>query len=54
MSDQSSLLMKFLNRRFQGFYGWTDTLKGIQYGPGSLSTALPKASQPYEPSDQVI
>ncbi|KAF9070607.1 alcohol dehydrogenase IV [Rhodocollybia butyracea] len=26
----------------QGFYGWTDTLHGIQYGPGSVSTALPK------------
>lgn len=25
-----------------GFYGWTDTLKGVYYGPGSLSTALPK------------
>ncbi|EIN11780.1 alcohol dehydrogenase IV [Punctularia strigosozonata HHB-11173 SS5] len=26
----------------QGFYGWTDTLKGVYYGPGSVSTALPK------------
>lgn len=26
----------------QGFYGWTNTLKGIQYGPGCLETALPK------------
>ncbi|KAJ3790825.1 alcohol dehydrogenase IV [Lentinula aff. detonsa] len=26
----------------QGFYAWTDTLRGIQYGPGSVSTALPK------------
>ncbi|KAF7971874.1 hypothetical protein HWV62_19755 [Athelia sp. TMB] len=25
-----------------GFYGWTDTLKGVYYGPGSLTTALPK------------
>lgn len=25
-----------------GFYGWTDTLKGVYYGPGSLITALPK------------
>ncbi|KAF5326548.1 hypothetical protein D9611_000231 [Ephemerocybe angulata] len=24
-----------------GFYGWTDTLKGIYYGPGSVATALP-------------
>ena len=27
---------------FEGFYGWTDTLKGVQYGPGCLATALPK------------
>ncbi|TFK44778.1 alcohol dehydrogenase IV [Crucibulum laeve] len=26
----------------QGFYGWTDTLKGVYYGPGSVATALPK------------
>ncbi|KAE9411389.1 iron-containing alcohol dehydrogenase [Gymnopus androsaceus JB14] len=26
----------------QGFYGWTNTLQGVQYGPGSVSTALPK------------
>ncbi|EKM54125.1 uncharacterized protein PHACADRAFT_145770 [Phanerochaete carnosa HHB-10118-sp] len=25
----------------QGFYAWTDTLKGIQYGPGCLEEALP-------------
>jgi len=25
-----------------GYYGWTDTLKGVYYGPGSLKTALPK------------
>ncbi|RXW25000.1 hypothetical protein EST38_g850 [Candolleomyces aberdarensis] len=28
-----------------GFYGWTDTLKGIYYGPGSVKTALPKLLQ---------
>lgn len=27
---------------FEGFYAWTDTLKGVQYGPGCLATALPK------------
>jgi alcohol dehydrogenase class IV len=26
----------------QGFYAWTDTLKGVYYGPGSVKTALPK------------
>jgi len=26
----------------QGFYAWTDTLKGVYYGPGSLARALPK------------
>ncbi|KAH9485451.1 Maleylacetate reductase [Psilocybe cubensis] len=25
-----------------GFYSWTDTLKGVFYGPGSVKTALPK------------
>ncbi|KAG6842190.1 hypothetical protein C0991_001683 [Blastosporella zonata] len=25
-----------------GFYGWTDTLKAVHYGPGSTTTALPK------------
>ncbi|THV02331.1 alcohol dehydrogenase IV [Dendrothele bispora CBS 962.96] len=25
----------------QGFYGWVEPLKGIHYGPGSISTALP-------------
>ncbi|CCM05008.1 uncharacterized protein FIBRA_07207 [Fibroporia radiculosa] len=29
----------------QGYYGWTDTLKGVYYGPGSLATALPKLLQ---------
>ncbi|KZT04646.1 alcohol dehydrogenase IV [Laetiporus sulphureus 93-53] len=26
----------------QGSYAWTETLKGVYYGPGSLKTALPK------------
>ncbi|KAL1748829.1 hypothetical protein HDZ31DRAFT_60004 [Schizophyllum fasciatum] len=25
-----------------GFYSWTDTLKGVYYGPGIVKTALPK------------
>lgn len=25
-----------------GSYAWTDTLKGVHYGPGSVKTALPK------------
>ncbi|KAF8070522.1 alcohol dehydrogenase IV [Lyophyllum atratum] len=29
-------------RSLSGFYGWTDTLKGVYYGPGSTTTALPK------------
>lgn len=33
VSDSSSL---------QGFYSWTDTLKGVYYGPGSVVHALPK------------
>ncbi|KAI0318236.1 alcohol dehydrogenase IV [Amylostereum chailletii] len=30
------------SKQLHGYYAWTDTLKGIYYGPGSLSTALPK------------
>jgi alcohol dehydrogenase class IV len=29
----------------QGSYGWTDTLKSVFYGPGSVTTALPKLLQ---------
>jgi len=25
-----------------GYYAWTRTLDGVHYGPGSVSTALPK------------
>jgi hypothetical protein len=25
-----------------GYYAWTHTLHGVYYGPGSVSTALPK------------
>ena len=25
-----------------GYYAWTHTLEGVHYGPGSVSTALPK------------
>lgn len=25
-----------------GYYAWTHTLEGVFYGPGSVSTALPK------------
>jgi len=28
-----------------GSYGWTDTLKSVQYGPGCVTTALPKLIQ---------
>lgn len=28
-----------------GYYSWTDTLKGVYYGPGSVNTALPKLLQ---------
>jgi hypothetical protein len=26
----------------QGFYAYTETLKGVYYGPGSIKTALPQ------------
>ncbi|KAJ3490389.1 hypothetical protein NLI96_g1501 [Meripilus lineatus] len=32
----------FPSTNLQGFYAWTDTLKGVYYGPGSVKTALPK------------
>ncbi|KAI0940538.1 hypothetical protein AcW1_003708 [Taiwanofungus camphoratus] len=36
---------KYESTALQGYYSWTDTLKGVYYGPGSLSTALPKLLQ---------
>lgn len=29
------------NSSLRGFYNWTDTLKGVYYGPGSVKSALP-------------
>ncbi|KAJ3808998.1 alcohol dehydrogenase IV [Lentinula aff. lateritia] len=34
--------IEYPSTELQGFYGWTDTLRGVQYGPGSVSIALPK------------
>jgi alcohol dehydrogenase class IV len=31
-----------LSAELHGYYGWTNTLEGVYYGPGSVSTALPK------------
>ncbi|GBE81569.1 alcohol dehydrogenase IV [Sparassis latifolia] len=33
---------KYESTNLHGYYGYTDTLKGVYYGPGSLVTALPK------------
>lgn len=33
---------QYPSTNLQGFYAWTDTLKGVHYGPGSVHTALPK------------
>lgn len=33
---------KYESSSLQGSYRWTDTLKGIYYGPGSVKSALPK------------
>ncbi|KAI0633701.1 iron-containing alcohol dehydrogenase [Trametes polyzona] len=33
---------KHASSNLQGSYAWTDTLKGVYYGPGSVKTALPK------------
>ncbi|KAH9914025.1 iron-containing alcohol dehydrogenase [Fomitopsis serialis] len=35
-------LFSTTSTNLQGQYAWTDTLKGVHYGPGSLTTALPK------------
>ncbi|OSX66597.1 hypothetical protein POSPLADRAFT_1178051 [Postia placenta MAD-698-R-SB12] len=37
--------VQYPSSNLQGSYGWTDTLKGVYYGPGSLATALPKLLQ---------
>ncbi|KAI0371119.1 iron-containing alcohol dehydrogenase [Pilatotrama ljubarskyi] len=33
---------KYDTTNLHGSYSWTDTLKGVYYGPGSVKTALPK------------
>ena len=33
---------KYDSSDLRGSYAWTDTLKGVHYGPGSVKTALPK------------
>lgn len=33
---------QYESTNLQGQYAWTDTLKGVHYGPGSVNTALPK------------
>ncbi|KAI0331178.1 iron-containing alcohol dehydrogenase [Cubamyces sp. BRFM 1775] len=33
---------KYDSSDLSGSYAWTDTLKGVHYGPGSVKTALPK------------
>lgn len=40
MSGQD--LTQYESTNLQGNYSWTDTLRGIYYGPGSVKTALPK------------
>ena len=35
MSEES------LSTELHGFYAWTETLRGVYYGPGSVATALP-------------
>jgi hypothetical protein len=42
MVEQSHMSALENSPALQGFYGWTDTLKGVYYGPGSVVTALPK------------
>lgn len=35
-------ISSYTSSNLQGYYSWTDSLKGIQYGPGCLEQALPK------------
>ncbi|KAJ8079675.1 hypothetical protein PM082_011262 [Marasmius tenuissimus] len=35
-------LNQYDSSNLQGSYSWTDTLRGIYFGPGSVNTALPK------------
>lgn len=32
----------YTSTNLQGRYAWTNTLRGIYYGPGSVKSALPK------------
>ena len=34
--------MSTASSTLSGFYAYTETLKGVHYGPGSVKTALPK------------
>ncbi|THH00160.1 hypothetical protein EW026_g2322 [Hermanssonia centrifuga] len=36
---------QYESTNLQGFYSWTETLKGVYYGPGCLEKALPKLLQ---------
>ncbi|KAH8119682.1 hypothetical protein DFH11DRAFT_1566401, partial [Phellopilus nigrolimitatus] len=36
-----------------GSYAYTDTLKGVYYGPGCLTVALPKLLTPHPPCRQI-
>lgn len=45
MPDSIMSILDFtppMSTALEGYYAWTDTLKGVYYGPGSVKTALPK------------
>ena len=37
-----------------GYYAWTRTLEGVYYGPGSVTTALPKLLSDLEASKALV
>ena len=40
--DETVMSEQILSTELSGCYAWTHTLQGVYYGPGSVSTALPK------------
>jgi hypothetical protein len=38
----STMSEQIPSTELSGYYAWTHTLQGVYYGPGSVSTALPK------------
>lgn len=44
----------YTSSELQGMYSYTDTLKGIYYGPGSIETALPELLKEFNATKALI